>query len=108
MNSVKFPECNTVYAEGDRDYQTHSFVDNSLRGNKNIVSCYRLTRLERLWVLITGRVWVNIASGDGKLRPMYLSVVKRDVILSRDQARKRNKAISKNQDSKSPDKLKAV
>lgn len=110
MNSITFPEVNKVFAEGNEDYEAHCFIGNSRKGGQNIVSCYRLSFRERLLVLVTGRIWVNITSGNGKLYPMYLSAIKQHVILSRKQARKRNEAIKKAEakDSESSNHMKAV
>lgn len=102
MKAVRFPECNTVFAEGNEDHETYAFVDNSKKGNKDIVSCYRLSFLERLLVMVTGRMWVNITSFNGKLHPMRLSIIKQTMILTRKQARNRNKAVEEAKSKENP------
>jgi len=88
MKNHKFPEINTVFAEDNPQYKTSAYVDPSPKGSKDIVVCYKMTRMERLMVVLTGKVWVNITSGDGKLRPMRLSVLKQDMLTSRRQRKK--------------------
>ena len=95
MKSFKFKEVNTVFAEDNEQLETHSFVDNSIKGNKDIVSCYSVSFKEALLMLVTGKIWVNVTSFNGKLHPMRLSAVKKDMILTRKQARSKNKAIEK-------------
>lgn len=102
MKSFKFKDCNIVFAEGDLNHEAHAYVDPSPKGNKDIVLCYALTRMERLMVLLTGKIWVNITSMNGKLRPMRLSTLKIDMLTSRKQRKKKEKA------EKAEKKLKAV
>ena len=85
MKPYKFPEINTVFAEDNPQFKTFAYVDRSRKGSKDIVICYKMTFMEKLMILLTGKIWVNITSGDGKLRPMRLSVLKQDMLTSRKQ-----------------------
>lgn len=95
MKSIIFKEVNTVFAEGNEQLETHSWVDNSINGNKDIVSCYSVSFKEALLMLVTGKIWVNVTSFNGKLHPMRLSAIKKDMILTRKQARNKNKDVEK-------------
>jgi len=95
MKSFKFIECNAVFAKGNEEYEAHAYVDHSPKGKKDIVTCYTLTKMERLMVLLTGKIWVNITSVNGKLRPMRLSVLKQHMLTSSKQRKKNKKAQKK-------------
>ena len=91
MRSFKFKEVNKTFAEGDEQYKAHAFVDPSINGQKDIVTCYTLTWREKLMIILTGKVWVNITSVNGLLRPMRLSVIKKEFLLTRKQGEKKAK-----------------
>lgn len=95
MKSIKFNESRVVYAEGDPVYETHAYRDDSPKGQKDIVICYKLTWLERLMVLFTGVIWTNITTLDGNIRPMRMSAVKSHMITNRKQRREIDKAKRK-------------
>ena len=102
MKAYKFLEINTVFAEDNPEYKTFAYVDPSPKGNKDIVICYTMTFMEKLMIILTGKIWVNITSGDGKLRPMRLSTLKQDMLTSRKQRRKKEKAEKKLKDEQNP------
>lgn len=95
MKSLNFPKVNVVYAEGDSVHQVYAYRDNSPRGQKDIVACFGLNFWERIMILITGKVWINITTLDGNIRPMRMTVLKKEMLTTRKQRRDKEKAIKK-------------
>lgn len=95
MKSVKFKECRIVFAKGDPIYETHVYMDQSVRGEKDIVVCYKLNFWERLMVLITGRIWLTQTTYDGKLKPLWLTTLKKQLLTNRKQRRDKEKKEAK-------------
>lgn len=102
MINCNFKEANTIFAKGNKQLETHSWVDNSINGNKDIVSCYSVSFFEALLMMVTGKIWVNVTSFSGKLHPMRLSSIKKDMILTRKQALKRDKDVKAKEDPADP------
>ena len=95
MKSLNFPKVNVVFAKDNPVHETFAYRDNSPNGNKDIVACYVLTFWERVMVLLTGKIWVNITTMDGNLRPMRMSVLKKEMLTTRKERRDKEKKISK-------------
>lgn len=70
MKIVKFPQCNTVYAENQPRYlllpahRTKSGI---------VISCWELSILERLKVLVTGKVYLALMTFKRPLQPQLMS-----------------------------------
>ena len=95
MKSVKFKESGIVFAKGDPIYETHVYMDQSVRGEKDIVVCYKLNFWERLMVLVTGRIWLTQTTYDGILRPLWLTTIKKQLLTTRKQRRDKEKKEAK-------------
>lgn len=91
MKSLKFSKVNIVYAEDNPVYQVYAYRDNSPKGQKDIVACFGLNFWERLMVLITGKIWINITTLDGNIRPMRMTVLKKNVLTTRKERRDKEK-----------------
>ena len=94
MKPVKFKEVNTEFGKGT-PFEISVYRDPSLRGNKDIVACYSLNFWEKIMIVLTGTVWLNITTKDGNLRPMRMSTLKKDFITIRKQRRENEKAEKK-------------
>lgn len=82
MKPVKFEECNVVLAEDQPEYlQLPALLDKSEEGE--IVYCMKLSFLERLQVLFTGRVWGSVLTFHKPLQPVFSTVFKDDLIPSK-------------------------
>ena len=63
MKPVTFPEVNAVLAEDQPQYQPLPVHRDKATGM--VVSCWRLSRWERLKLLVTGRLWLlQLTFGD--------------------------------------------
>lgn len=73
MNIIKFPECNVTYAENQPEYLPLPALKMK---DGEIVTCWRLSLRERLKVLFSGKIWLNVLTFDRPLQPLLMSVDK--------------------------------
>lgn len=57
MDVVKFPECNVTYAKDQPEYQSLPALK---MPDGEIVTCWRLSIIERLKILFTGKIWLSV------------------------------------------------
>ena len=78
MKAIKFKGHNVVFAENQKEY-------NSLPALKlnddmgNVISCWELSFNERVIILLTGKMWMNLCMFGNPLTPSYLSVKRKEV-----------------------------
>jgi len=76
MKPVEFKNQNIVYAKDQKEYQplpALKFEDGT------VVSCWKMKPWERIKILITGRIWLNLLSFNKPLTPSYLAVNRKEV-----------------------------
>jgi len=69
MKVIKFKECNAVYAKDQPEYlplPSHKTKDGE------VTSCWKLSFWERLKVLITGRIFLQILTFNESLQPLKM------------------------------------
>lgn len=77
MKPVKFKEQNVIYAEDQPEYEPLPVL--KIEGDEGqIVSCWKLSFIEKIKILFTGRVWVSLLSFNKPLTPSFLSTKKSD------------------------------
>ena len=82
MRPIEFPEQNVVFAKDQPEYlPLPAFKNESPQGE--VVSCYKLSWKERLYILVTGKLWISVLSFNKPLTPQYLSVYKSDVLITK-------------------------
>ncbi len=78
MKPVKFKHQNTEYAKHQPQYGTlPSLKLDTPEGE--VISCWRLSFLERLRVLIFGNIWVSLMSFNKPLTPSFLSTDRKEI-----------------------------
>lgn len=78
MTPTKFPEQNIVFGVNQPEYQplpAHRFIGDP---GRRVAFCWSLTWRERLYLLVTGRVWHQVLTFGNPLMPQFLSVEKPD------------------------------
>lgn len=78
MDPVHFPESNFTYAKDQPQYRPlpcHRDAEGT------IVTCWRLSFTERMRVLLTGKLWINVMTFNKPLQPMLPTTEKKDVLL---------------------------
>ena len=77
MKAIKFKECNTVYAKNQSEYYSlpvHRTDDGV------VTSCWQLSFRQRLKVLITGHIFLQILTFNKPLQPLKMSVNKNELV----------------------------
>ena len=78
MKPVEFKHQNIVFAKDQPDYQPLPAL--KIEGMEgHVVSCWKLSFKERIKVLFTGIIWLNLMSFNKPLTPSYLAVNRKEV-----------------------------
>lgn len=87
MKSIEFKHQNVVFAKDQPQYMPLPALKiDSAQGE--VISCWKLTFLERLKVLITGKVWLSLCSFNKPLTPSYLAINRKEVYSHPDDSSK--------------------
>lgn len=79
MKPTKFPEANVTYAENQPEYlPLPAFKNDSPQGE--VISCWRLSFMERMRILFTGKLWVSLMTFNKPLTPSFFTTKKSDVL----------------------------
>ena len=78
MKPTSFKHQNIVFAEDQPEYQPLPAlrIDSP---NGEVISCWKLSFIERVKIIFTGRVWLSLMSFNKPLTPSYLAVNRKDV-----------------------------
>ena len=73
MEAIEFDECNVVFAKDQPEYQPlHSHkTDDGL-----ITSCWKLSFIERVKILLSGCLYLQVLTFNKPLQPLKMSVDK--------------------------------
>ncbi len=81
MKPIRFPEVNKVYAENQPEYNPLPvFAKDGQEGE--VISCWRLSIIERIRLLVTGKLWVSLWTFHQPLTPSYFTTLKSELISS--------------------------
>jgi hypothetical protein len=79
MTPIKFKEQNCTYAENQKEYlPLPAFKDEGEMGQ--VVSCWKLSFVERLRILFNGKLWVSLATFHKPLTPSFFTTKKSEVL----------------------------
>lgn len=79
MKPINFKEANVVFAKDQPEYQPlPAYRIDSPKGE--VVSCWKLSFRERLRLLFTGKLWIQLLSFNQALTPQYPTTIKSEVI----------------------------
>jgi len=85
MEPIKFKEANCVFGKGQEQYkELPTFYDRNTEEGI-VVSCYKLTLIERLRVLFKGNIWVGLMTFNKSLQPQILTTKKSDLLITKKQ-----------------------
>uniref|UniRef100_A0A6M3L257 Uncharacterized protein n=1 Tax=viral metagenome TaxID=1070528 RepID=A0A6M3L257_9ZZZZ len=71
MKIVKFEGHNVIYAKDQPEYQplpVLKFEDGK------VISCWKLSFIEKIKVLFTGKIWLSVLTFNHPLQPLLLEV----------------------------------
>ena len=69
MKPIKFKEHNKVYAENQPEYLPLPVYEDAEEGGR-VFHCWELTFIERVKILFTGRLWINVLNFHKPLQPI--------------------------------------
>ncbi len=79
MKSIKFQECTNAIGENQSEYRTmYAFVSGD--DNGRVGFCWKLTLMERIKILFTGKLWHQVFTFNNALQPQLLSVEKPEML----------------------------
>lgn len=79
MKPVHFKESNITFAKDQPEYQPLPALKYESQ-NGEVVTCWNLSFVERIRLLITGKVWMSLLSFNQALTPSFLTTKKSEVI----------------------------
>jgi len=83
MKPIPFKEQNVIFAENQPPYlPLPAFKNDSPKGE--VISCWSLSFSERLRILFTGKLWVNLLSFNKPLTPSFFTTKKSDVLATKE------------------------
>ncbi len=71
MKPITFPQANRVWAENQPPYLP---LPAYYTDEKQTISCWQLSWLERLWLLIHGKLWLRQMNFGHKLQPQLIEI----------------------------------
>lgn len=69
MIPIKFKEHNKVYAEHQKEYLPLPVYEDDVQGGR-VYHCWQLSLMERVKILFTGKLWINVLNFKQKLQPI--------------------------------------
>lgn len=72
----KFEEANVVFAKDQKEYMPLPAYRND---DGEVVSCWRLSFIERCRVLLKGEIWLSLKTFNKPLTPSFLTTKKKDI-----------------------------
>ncbi len=69
MNPVKFKEHNKVYAKDQDEYLSLPVYEDGEDGGR-VIHCWKLSIRERITLLFTGKLWINVLNFGKPLQPI--------------------------------------
>lgn len=67
MNPIKFKEHNKIYAEDQEPYIPLPVYEDE---DHEVIHCWKLSVKERLHILFTGKLWINVLNFGQPLQPI--------------------------------------
>lgn len=78
MRPIEFKHQNIVFAKDQPEYIPLPAL--KIASNEGqVISCWKMTLVERIIVLFTGKVWLSLMSFNKPLTPSFLAVKRKDV-----------------------------
>lgn len=78
MKPIKFNGYNTTYAKDQPQYQPLPVLKFDTPDGE-VVACWKMSFLERLKVLFTGKIWVQLLTFNKPLTPSYVTVNRKEL-----------------------------
>ena len=76
MKAIKFKEANKTYAKNQPEYLSIDVLDDG----EQVISCWKLSFIEKMRVLFTGNIWLSLLMFGNPLTPSRMTTKKKDFI----------------------------
>jgi len=80
MKSIEFKEVNITYAKDQPPYKPLPVFKDPEDPSGTTISCWKLTRWERVKLLYTGRLWLCLLTFNKPLTPVRLGVHRKEFL----------------------------
>ncbi len=80
MRAIKFKGANAMFTDTKDEYNNLPAMYDSSVKEGFVVTCYRLSFIERIRVLILGHVWFSVMTFNKPLQPQYPTTKRSDLI----------------------------
>ena len=78
MKPIQFKEANSIFAENQPEYiPLPAFKNNTEEAE--VITCWKLTFLERLRILIFGKIWLCLLTFNQPLKPIFITTKKSEI-----------------------------
>ena len=95
MRPVKFKHQNTIFAKGQPEYEQLPTL--LIKGHEGyVISCWKLSFLERIQVLFFGRIWMSLMTFNKPLTPSFLTANRKETYSHLDDSISWYKKLFKN------------
>ena len=84
MKAIKFKGSNVVFAENQDEYKQLPAYYDKTQDEGVVVTCYKLSFVERLRVLLFGKLWLAVMTFNNPLQPQLPSTKKSDIFKMND------------------------
>jgi hypothetical protein len=79
MKPIEFKEQNVIFAKDQPGYEPlPAYRDNGTEGY--VISCWKLSFIERMRILFNGVIWLNLMSFNRPLTPTFITTKKSEVL----------------------------
>jgi len=69
MIPIKFKEHNKIYAKDQKPYVPLPVFEDEVNGGR-VIHCWKLSLLEKIKILFTGKLWIYVANFKKPLQPI--------------------------------------
>ncbi len=79
MKPIEFKEQNTVFAKDQQEYLPLPALKKKNKEGE-VIFCQSVSFIERLRILLTGKIWISLWTFNKPLTPSYFTTKKSDLI----------------------------
>jgi len=80
MKPIKFKEANCTFAENQKEYLPLPAMKDENSEGCPVISCWKLSFKERVTLLFTGKLWVQLLTFKKPLTPSFFTVKKWEIL----------------------------
>jgi hypothetical protein len=78
MKPFKFKQCNVTFAKDQPEYQQLPALKLDTPQGE-VISCWKLSFVERITIIFTGKIWLQLLSFNKPLTPSYITLNRKEL-----------------------------